>query len=97
MNIQKKENGRVGKLFIEEDKEVVADIGYMINDEENYVIDHTTVSEKMSGKGIGQHLVDAMVEMARENNKKIIPGCEFAKKIFERNKDNYADIWDKRE
>ncbi len=97
MNIQKKENGRVGKLYIEEDNNVVADIGYMINDENNYVIDHTTVSEKMSGKGIGQHLVDAMVNMARENNKKIIPGCEFAKKIFERNKDSYSDVWDKRE
>lgn len=97
MNIEKKESGRTGKIFIYEDNEEVADLAYMINDENNYVIDHTSVNDDMSGKGLGMKLIETMVEMARENNKKIIPGCRFAKKVFERNKEKYADIWDKRE
>ncbi len=97
MEIHKKESGRTGKLVVIENNEEMADIGYLINDEDNYVIDHTSVNEKLSGQGVGQKLVDAMVDLARENNKKIIPSCEFAKKIFQRNESRYADVWDKRE
>jgi uncharacterized protein len=97
MDIQKKESGRTGKLVVIEDNEELADIGYLINDEGNYVIDHTSVDQKLSGQGVGQQLVDAMVDLARETNRKIIPACEFAKKIFKRNESRYSDVWDKRE
>lgn len=97
MEIQKKESGRTGKLVVIENDEELADIGYLINDEDNYVIDHTSVDDELSGQGVGQKLVDAMVNLARENNRKIIPACEFAKKMFEKNESEYADVWDKRE
>lgn len=97
MDIRKKESGRTGKIVIMEENEEVADLSYMINDESNYVIDHTSVDDKMSGKGLGVKLIDAMVDLARENNKKIIPGCQFAKKMFQRHADKYADVWDKRD
>lgn len=97
MEIQKVESGKTGKLVIIENNEEMADIGYLINDEDNYVIEHTRVDEKLSGQGVGLKLLDAMVDLARKNNKKIIPACEFAKKIFQRNESRYADIWDKRD
>jgi len=97
MNIEKKESGRTGKFFIKEDNDILADISWLINDEQNYVIDHTMVSDKLSGKGIGQKLIDAVVEMARENNKKVVTACEYAQKVFKRNESKYADVWDKRD
>lgn len=97
MEIKKKESGRTGKFIVFEDNEEVADMSWLVNDETNYVIDHTTVSEKMAGKGIGAKLLETMVNMARENNKKIIAGCPFVRKMFERNKDKYGDVWEIRD
>lgn len=97
MEIEKKENGRTGKLIMKDDSAEIGEVAFLINDDENYVIDHTSVDESMTGKGIGKKLIDAIVNLARENNKKIIPVCEYAKKVFERNADMYADIWDKRQ
>lgn len=97
MEIKKKETGRTGKFIAFENEKEVADVSWLVNDESNYVIDHTSVTEEKSGQGIGKDLIDAVVDMARENNKKIIPGCAFARKIFERHEQQYADIWDKRD
>ncbi|MGE5316535.1 MAG: GNAT family N-acetyltransferase, partial [Chloroflexota bacterium] len=57
MNIEKKESGKTGKFFIQEDDDVLADINWLVNDDDNYVINHTSVSEKLSGQGIGIKLL----------------------------------------
>ena len=97
MNIVKKASGRTGKFIVVEDDIEVADIAWLVNDEGNYVIDHTWVSDTMNGKGLGQKLVEAIIDMAREEGKKVIPGCRFALKMFERHKEEYIDVWDKRD
>lgn len=97
MNIVKKSSGRTGKFVVIEDNTEVADIAWLVNDEGNYVIDHTWVSDTMNGKGLGLKLVEAIIEMAREESKKVIPGCRFAQKMFERHKDEFIDVWDKRD
>jgi predicted GNAT family acetyltransferase len=97
MEIRKKESGRTGKFIVYEDDEEVADISWLVNDEGNYVIDHTTVSEKMAGKGLGVTLFNSVIDMARDENKKIIAGCPFVRKMFERNKEKYSDVWEIRD
>ncbi|HLO90003.1 MAG TPA: GNAT family N-acetyltransferase [Lentimicrobium sp.] len=97
MNIEKKESGKTGKFFIQEDDDVLADINWLVNDDDNYVINHTSVSEKLSGQGIGIKLLDAVVDMARDKNKKVIAGCEFAKVMFKRHEEKYKDVWEKRD
>ena len=52
--------------------------------EAKFVIDHTGVKEKFGGKGLAKKLVMAGVEYARENDKKIIPLCPYAKARFDR-------------
>ncbi len=96
MEVVKKQRGRTGKLVMKEKDEEVGEVSFMINDDSNYVIEHTSVKETMSGKGVAIKLIEAMVELARNEQKKIIPLCEYAKKIFERKADNYSDVWDKR-
>lgn len=58
--------------------------------EDKFIIEHTLVEEAFGGKGLGKKLVDAAVEFARENGKKIIPLCPFAKKVME--KEGYEDV-----
>ena len=66
MEIQQEDNGKKGVFFIEENGEVVAEMTYVWSGEDKIIIDHTEVSEKLGGKGIGKQLVHKAVEMARE-------------------------------
>ena len=54
-------------------------------------INHTFVSEQLRGQNVGGQLLDEIVSLARETNKKITPICPYAKAKL--NKDNkYLDI-----
>lgn len=55
--------------------------------EERFIIDHTEVESAYNGKGIGKEMLIKAVEFARQNNKKIIPLCPFAKATFQKNSD----------
>ncbi|WP_209390742.1 GNAT family N-acetyltransferase [Chryseobacterium sp. RR2-3-20] len=59
--------------------------------EERFIIDHTEVEEAYNGKGVGKEMLIKAVEFARENNKKIIPLCPFAKATFQKNA-NLQDV-----
>ena len=55
------------------------------------IIDHTFVDSAYRGQGLAEKLVAAGVEVARNEGKKIIPLCPFAKKEFDE-KTEYADV-----
>lgn len=57
-----------------------------------YNANHTGVPSEIGGRGIGKRLVKAMVEDAREKGYKIIPGCPFVAKLFERKPDLAEDV-----
>ncbi|ULG72291.1 GNAT family N-acetyltransferase [Macrococcus brunensis] len=81
------------KMFYIGDSEAKPDamMTYVPNEDDKIVIDHTEVNEALRGQGVGQQLVASAVEYARENNKKIVPVCSYAKKILEENKE-YQDV-----
>ena len=76
----------------DENENLICEITYSLADSNMIVIDRTFVNDDYRGQGIAAQLVDRVVEMAREENKKIIPRCPFAKGIFERNGSLYADV-----
>ena len=55
------------------------------------LIKHTYVHDGFSGQGVGKNLLNAMVEKARRENKKLRPVCEFAKGVLEK-KEEYHDV-----
>ena len=58
----------------------------------NYlVIDDTSISEELGETGLEEKLVAALVEYARDQEVKILPKCNIAKRILEKNT-QYQDI-----
>lgn len=79
------------RFYVEKSGEVVAEITYIETGEKEMTIDHTVVSEELRGQKMGNKLVKKVVDLAREENKKIIPACSFARKEFEENQE-YQDV-----
>jgi uncharacterized protein len=92
MEIQRDEHGQHGAFYIDENGEWIAEMTYVRSpDGKTITIDHTQVDEKLKGQGIGEQLVAAAVQYARENGLKIKPLCPYARKVLERNPD-YHDV-----
>ena len=94
MDIQHQQK-TTGEFFIENEKQKkVADMTYVMKNDQVMVIEHTNVDKSLAGQGIGKKLVAAGVEFAREHHLKIIPECPYAKSVFEKTPE-YADVWEK--
>jgi predicted GNAT family acetyltransferase len=48
------------------------------------IIDHTEVNPEFQGRGVGKQMVMAGADYARENGKKVVPLCSFARGVFDR-------------
>lgn len=84
MEIRHEEQKKKGAFFVEEDGERLAELAYFKSAPGQITIYHTEVREKLRGEGIGQDLVSAAVQYARENNLKIVPTCPYTKKVIDR-------------
>jgi predicted GNAT family acetyltransferase len=84
MQIKNDGDNARGRFYVEENNEVLAEMTYSWRDKHVFVIEHTEVSDKLAGKGVGKQLVNAAVEFARGNNYAIVPVCSFARKVFDK-------------
>lgn len=92
MNIEHRPGEHKGRFVITEDGKELGEMTYVVSGPDRITIDHTEGFPGSEGKGVGRKLVMASVEYARANGLKIIPLCPFAKKVFERNADELADV-----
>lgn len=83
MEIQREEHGRKGAFFIDRDGEWVAELTYFKSGDGEITIDHTEVDPELRGDNLGEDLVKAAVDYARENNLKIKAVCPFASKVID--------------
>jgi len=83
MEIQRDEHGQKGAFFIDENGEWIAELTY-VNNNGIMTIDHTEIDEKLRGEGIGEDMVRAAVEYARDNGLKIKAVCPYVKKVIDR-------------
>ncbi|HLS12309.1 MAG TPA: GNAT family N-acetyltransferase [Flavobacteriaceae bacterium] len=84
IRIEREDNGKKGRFVIYENDVEAGEMTFTWAGEDKFIIDHTGVKEEFGGKGLAKKLVMAGVEYARENNKKIIPLCPYAKARFDR-------------
>ena len=78
-------------FFVEMDGNILAEMVYTMPSSNKMIIEHTEVSDELSGKKVGDQLVHTAVEYARTKGIKIIPLCPFANSVF-RKKPAYADV-----
>lgn len=93
MEIQQQQTNKNGEFFIlDEQQEKLAYMTYIMDDTSTLRIDHTVVSDKLAGQGIGKKLVLAGVAFAREHSYKVIPECPYVLSVFQKTPE-YADVW----
>lgn len=91
MEIQHFHDASQGIFFVEADGERLAEMTYRMSGPAKLIIDHTEVSPKLAGKGIGRQLVAKAVDYARAAGLKILPLCPFAAAVFEKT-EAYRDV-----
>lgn len=84
MEIKHSHDTERGLFYVETEGQRTAVMVYHMTGPSRMVIDHTEVSESLSGKGVGKQLVSAAVGYARANNIKIHPVCPFAAAVFKK-------------
>ncbi|WP_100012366.1 GNAT family N-acetyltransferase [Lentibacillus sediminis] len=81
-----------GKYYAGEDEaNPLAEIIFSQSEEKNLVIEHTYVSDELRGEGVAGQLISQVVNIAREEDKKIIALCSFAKSYLEKHPE-YQDV-----
>ena len=73
------EYGNAMGAFLKDEQ--IGDISF-VKQNDKIIIDHTGVNDKYAGQGVGAQLVNAVVEMARRDKKRIIPICSFSRAQF---------------
>ena len=91
MNIQHESEGRGGRFFLSEGDRDLAEMTYIWDGDERFIIQHTEVDPSLEGKGVGKALIAAGVEFAKEKHVKILPVCPYAKKVMERSEE-YQEV-----
>ncbi|WP_057786076.1 GNAT family N-acetyltransferase [Weissella minor] len=82
-----------GRLFLENDAhQVVGEILYTEHvDTKVWDVTHTFVDPDFRGQGIAAQLLDALAELARQENVKLKPLCVYVKTAFMR-ESKYDDV-----
>ena len=91
LDIRREQSGHRGAFIIERDGKRLAEMTYSVAGETRFIIDHTEVSDALRGTGAGKKLVEAAVQWARAEKKKIVPLCPFAKSVFDKTPE-YRDV-----
>lgn len=79
-------------FFIGDTEETAkAYINWIVGADNILIIDQTVVSDSLSGLGLASKLVEEVVSMARQENKKIRATCPFARVKLEKD-EQYKDI-----
>ena len=75
-------------FFVGEDElNPEAYVSYKVDDDGDLIIDSTEVANQLSGQGVGSTLVNMVIEYAKDEDKKIVPECPFARAVMEREED----------
>lgn len=82
MEIEHFDDGKKGHFKAVEGTVQAGIMSYVWAGEDKFIIEHTIGNPDF--KGVGIKLLNTAVAYARENNKKVIPLCPFAKKMFDR-------------
>lgn len=84
MIIEQINNEKKGAFKAMDNNIIAGELVYTWAGSDKFIIEHTEVDDNYAGKSIGKKLVMEAVKYARENKKKILPLCPFAKALFDK-------------
>lgn len=70
-------------------------IHFYLDEKGRYVVDSTVVDPAFRGQGLANHLMQAIITLARKEKKYIYPVCSFAVRVLQN--ERYQDLWDPQE
>ncbi|MBK8503498.1 MAG: N-acetyltransferase [Saprospiraceae bacterium] len=74
-----------GRAYIADEANVtLGEMTYSKAGEHLIIIDHTEIDEVLRGQGVGRKLLDAIVRKVRDEGKRILPLCPYAKSVFDK-------------
>lgn len=91
MEIQQFNSEQKGYFKAEEDGKEAGRMEYSWAGPDKLIISHTEVNPEFKGRNVGNQLLTAIVDYARQNRIKIIPLCPFAKSVFDK-KESIRDV-----
>lgn len=71
--------------YLDKDNKVLAEILFILNDDNTLTVYKTVVDECLKGQGIAGKLVNRVIEYAKINNLKIKATCSYVQHYFEKN------------
>ena len=84
INIKHQQTDNKGGFLVDNSGETLAKMTYSKAGDKMMIIDHTEVSDKLRGMGVGKKMLEAAVAFARQQKVKILPLCPFAKSVFDK-------------
>ncbi len=90
ISVKEEEN----RFVLLDDEKEIGEITWSNAGESLMIADHTYVDPAYREQHLAQNLLDALVNKARSENKKVMPLCPYVKRKF--NEDSqYEDVWRK--
>ena len=83
-------SGHRGAFVWHESGKRLAELAYTVAGS-RVILEHTHVDDALRGRGAGRQLVQAAVEWARAENRRLLPLCPFARSVFEKTPE-FADV-----
>ena len=83
-----------GRIYMNDDVgKMIAEVTFTELDDNTILVDHTFVDDSLRGKGTAGKLMLEVIDYAKTHNKKIRASCSYAVKWFDKNKNEYKDIY----
>ena len=83
-----------GRIYMNDDVgKMIAEVTFTELDDNTILVDHTFVDDSLRGKGTAGKLMLEVIDYAKTHNKKIKASCSYAVKWFDKNKNEYKDIY----
>lgn len=81
-----------GAFYLEQDGETIGEMMIAV-DGEKVTAFHTEIIPQAEGKGLARHLLNALVNYAREHHLKVLPLCAYVRSQFLKHPELYSDLW----
>lgn len=79
------------RFYIRDSENPLAEMTYVNAGDKIIIVDSTKILDQLRGQGVGKILLKEVFNLAREEHKKIMPLCPFAKAEMNKNAD-YRDL-----